>query len=231
MPLRAPSVVVRPGLSSLPRAAFPPVELKNAALKQADAHKLTPEVWGSLQAPSSSALAALAARLAFSSPDFLSSPASSSKTPPSSRIEMLEQALTHPSCLGLYAKHHPNVPLPRTNHALSAVGNGLLGLFASEWVHATYPHLPNRVAKAAVSAYVGPRTLSDVAKEWGAASLLRWSQTVSRELYAHVHAISHVSHHLNRSKQRKSKIYQFSKSRRLHHSRGRSLPFLLSMCR
>ena len=182
--MRLPPVVVRPGLSSLPRVAFPPVELKNATLKQADGVKLTADAWGSLQAPSSSALAALAARLAFPPPNSISSPASNSNTL-HARTELLEQALTHPSYLSLHARYYPNVPLPRTNQALSAVGNALLGLFASEWVHATYPHLPSRVAKAAVSACVGPRTLADVAKEWGAVPLLRWSQTVSCDPHTH----------------------------------------------
>lgn len=181
MHLRIPPTV-RTGLLSLPRATFPPVELKNAALKQADGLKLTPDVWGSLQVPSPSALAALAARLAFSPSDTFSSSTLKSL---SSSTELLKQALTHPSSLSLFAKHYPNAPLPPTNQALSAVGNGLLGLFASEWVHVTYPHLPNRVVKAAVSAYVGPRTLADVAKEWGTAPLLRWSQ-VSLESHAFV---------------------------------------------
>jgi len=60
---------------------------------------------------------------------------------------------------------------------MAELGNSLLGLFATEWVNASYPHLPTRVLKAAVSAYVGPKTCGDVAKEWGAAPLLRWFRT------------------------------------------------------
>lgn len=169
MPLRVPAAIIRPGLSALPRTPFPPHELRNAVLKAPGVLKLTADDWGSLQAPSPATLAALAARLSFTpiAPSTSSSPA-----------ELLQQALTHPSCLSLYSKHYPNAPLPATNQSLAAVGNGLLGLFAAEWVHSSYPHLPNRAAKAAVSAYVGPRTLADVAKEWGALSVLRWSQIV-----------------------------------------------------
>jgi large subunit ribosomal protein L44 len=46
-------------------------------------------------------------------------------------------------------------------------------------VHASFPHLPTRVLKAAVSAYVGPLTCAAVAKEMGAVPLLRWNRTVS----------------------------------------------------
>lgn len=183
MPLRVPASIIRPGLSALPRTPFPPPELKNVALKTPGALKLSADDWGSLQAPSPASLAALAARLSFHPS---TSAASSSVTSSATTVkasDLLEQALTHPSCLSLYSKHYPNAPLPSTNQSLSAVGNGLLGLFAAEWVHASYPHLPNRAAKAAVSAYVGPRTLADVAKEWGALSVLRWSQTVSSVNY------------------------------------------------
>jgi large subunit ribosomal protein L44 len=58
------------------------------------------------------------------------------------------------------------------------MGNALLGLFAAEFVNASHPHLPTRVVKAAVSAYVGPNTCAGVAKEVGAAPLLRWHRTV-----------------------------------------------------
>lgn len=174
MALRVPPSVVRSGLSALPRTPFPPPELKNSVLRVPGVLKLNAEDWGTLQPPPPAALSALAARLAFQP---LNTP-SSSKTSTPTAAELLQQALTHPSSLSLYSKHYPNAPLPSTNQALAAVGNGLLGLFASEWVHATYPHLPSRAAKAAVSAYVGPRTLADIAKEWGASPLLRWSQKV-----------------------------------------------------
>jgi len=94
------------------------------------------------------------------------------------QIPELEQACTHPSILSLFAKHRPHQKPPPTNGNLSTMGNALLGLFTAEFVNASYPHLPTRVIKAAVSAYVGPNTCAGVAKEVGAAPLLRWHRTV-----------------------------------------------------
>ncbi|KAG6381624.1 hypothetical protein JVT61DRAFT_223 [Boletus reticuloceps] len=54
-----------------------------------------------------------------------------------------------------------------------------MGLFASEYLHASYPHLPTRVLKAAVSAHVGPLTCASVAQEMGATPLLRWHRQPS----------------------------------------------------
>ncbi|SJX63282.1 related to MRPL3-Mitochondrial ribosomal protein, large subunit [Sporisorium reilianum f. sp. reilianum] len=62
--------------------------------------------------------------------------------------------------------------------ALATVGNSLLGMLATEHLHLRYPNLPTRVLKAAVSAYVGPSTLSDVGAELGlsAQGMLRWNK-------------------------------------------------------
>lgn len=62
--------------------------------------------------------------------------------------------------------------------ALATVGNSLLGMLATEYLHLRYPNLPTRVLKAAVSAYVGPSTLSDVGSELGllAPNVLRWNR-------------------------------------------------------
>lgn len=166
---------VRPGLSSLSRTPFPPsfaVSPLAPTTATPDLPLFSPEEWGSIQQPPASALHALSARLSF---------LTSNSHTPSERADLLLQALTHSSCLPTIKKYYPKAPSPKSNQALASVGNGLLGLFTSEWVHATYPHLPTRAIKAAVSAYVGPRTLADVAKEWGASSLLRWSRAVSHE--------------------------------------------------
>jgi large subunit ribosomal protein L44 len=64
-----------------------------------------------------------------------------------------------------------------TNAHLGTLGNALMGLFATEYVHASYPYLPTRVLKAAVTAHVGPLTCSNVAQEMGAVPLLRWHRT------------------------------------------------------
>jgi len=97
----------------------------------------------------------------------------------SANPKLLQQACTHESITLPYSKLHPNEPQPLTNTNLAALGNSLLGLFAMEFVHASYLHLPTRAVKAAVSAYVGPTTCADVAKEMGAAPLLRWYRAVS----------------------------------------------------
>lgn len=68
------------------------------------------------------------------------------------------------------------------------MGNSLMGLFASEYLHASYPHLPLRVLKAAVSAHVGPLTCASVAQEMGATPLLRWHRQVRHKYY-----VSHPS--------------------------------------
>lgn len=62
--------------------------------------------------------------------------------------------------------------------AMATVGNSLLGMLATEHLHLRYPNLPTRVLKAAVSAYVGPSTLSDVGSELGLAAqnILRWNK-------------------------------------------------------
>lgn len=69
-----------------------------------------------------------------------------------------------------------------SNETLSALGNTLLGLIASEYLHLRYPNLPNRVLKAALSSYVGPNTLADVASEMGIAAkgIVRWDRPARR---------------------------------------------------
>jgi large subunit ribosomal protein L44 len=53
------------------------------------------------------------------------------------------------------------------NDILSALGNSLLGLFASEHLANAFPHLPTEALKSAVTAYVGPRSCYAVARELG----------------------------------------------------------------
>jgi large subunit ribosomal protein L44 len=145
-------------LSSLTR--FPP---KEALAASSSSSTFSPESWSSLQPNPPSALSALSHRIGFGSV---------------LQIPELEQACTHPSALPLFAKRFPNQKPPSANGNLSNLGNALLGLFASEFVATSYPHMPTRVLKAAVSAYVGPNTCVNVAKEVGAAPLLRWNRTV-----------------------------------------------------
>lgn len=150
--------------------AFPP---KEAVIPKPSSSKTahTPnffdtEAWAALQQPNPAALNAFAHRIGLGT--VFSSPA-----------KTIQQACTHPSFLSLHAKHRPKDPAPATNANLATLGNALLGLFATEHVHATYPHLPTRVLKAATSAYVGPTTCANIAQEMGASHLLRWNRMVS----------------------------------------------------
>lgn len=124
-----------------------------------------PETWAASQSPPPAALTALAHRVGLGKLE----------TDPT----LIQQVCTHESITHPFAKLHPNKPLPRTNTNLAVLGNSLLGLFATEFLHASYPHLPVRVVKAAVSAYVGPSTCARVAREMGVVPLLRWYRAVS----------------------------------------------------
>jgi len=148
-------------LSSL--RSFPPPQALAASSSKSQTFFDT-ESWAAIQPSPVSALTAFAHRIGLGK--VLTSP------------DVIQQACTHQSIIPTYSKLHPNKPLPLTNSNLSTLGNSLLGLFASEYIHALYPHLPTRVLKAAVSAYVGPTTCASIAKEMGAASLLRWQRTV-----------------------------------------------------
>lgn len=57
-----------------------------------------------------------------------------------------------------------------SNDLLAALGNSLLGLYASEHLATTYPNLPTRALKAALTAYVGPTALASVGRELGLAA-------------------------------------------------------------
>lgn len=43
----------------------------------------------------------------------------------------------------------------------------MLGYYTSEWILCNYPRLPMAVVFAAVEAYIGPKALATVAREWG----------------------------------------------------------------
>lgn len=145
-------------LSSL--KSFPPKEALAGSSKHTT---FSAETWATLQFPPESAFSAFAHRIGLRT---------------SVELPDIQQACTHPSVLPLHAKHLPKQPLPPANANLATLGNSLLGMFATEHLHASYPHLPTRVLKAAVSAYVGPYTCANVAKEIGAVPLLRWHRTV-----------------------------------------------------
>lgn len=137
--------------------------------------------------PPESALAAFAARVSL---DAHSGAAAVSLV---DELELVEQALIHESFWdGVRAlqdavalEDSPNrrfthfhdrpLSLPgqgQTTHAhngaLAALGNSLLGTFATELVLDQFPHLPTRAVKAALTLYVGPKSLAQVAHaSWG----------------------------------------------------------------
>ncbi|KAL8724870.1 MAG: hypothetical protein Q9166_007699 [cf. Caloplaca sp. 2 TL-2023] len=94
-------------------------------------------------AKSSAKLAALHARLSFS---------------PRLPIETLARCLVD-------ATADPNPDF--NNTSLAILGRELYGYYTSEAILCRYPRLPTAVLFAAMSAYVGPKTLTQITKEWG----------------------------------------------------------------
>ncbi|MCJ1474508.1 hypothetical protein MMC13_003166 [Lambiella insularis] len=78
--------------------------------------------------------------------------------PPRFPIQTLARGLVDAS-----ADHHPSF----NNHALSLLGNDLLGYYTSELILCRYPRLPMVIIFAAMQAYVGPATLAALVREWG----------------------------------------------------------------
>lgn len=90
-------------------------------------------------------------------------------------LPLLEQCLVHESFW--QAVDTQNLPGSSYTHhldsnrlhngPLATLGNALLGTLASELLLASYPRLPTRVGKAALTMYVGPKSLAAVASSWG----------------------------------------------------------------
>ncbi len=163
-------------VSSQHLKALPPKHSLLAASRAPGAPGAPPAVfdaqsWAASQPPPRSTLAAFAHRIGLGN------------VLPST--DVIQQACTHPSFLSLHSQQHPNQPLPVTNASLSTLGNSLLGMFATEYVNSSFPHLPTRVLKAAVSAHVGPTTCANLAREMGVTPILRWHRAVrvSSSLY------------------------------------------------
>lgn len=91
---------------------------------------------------------------------------------------LLRQACTHDSFARYHNAMYPLESPPPTNGMLASLGNSLLGLFATEYLNASYPHLPTRALKAATNAYVGHMTCVNVATEIGVGPLVRWQRKV-----------------------------------------------------
>jgi large subunit ribosomal protein L44 len=148
--------------STVPKS-FPPREAflaENEVARPA----FDPQLWASLQPVPSTALSAFAHRIGLGS--VLHSE------------DDVRQACTHPTFVDVYRQHYPDERIPRSNGQLAALGNSLMGLFATEYLQAKYPYLPTRVQKAALTAHVGPATCASVAQEMGAGQLLKWVRKV-----------------------------------------------------
>ncbi|KAF8449024.1 ribonuclease III domain-containing protein [Boletus edulis BED1] len=156
------STASKTAISTAHLTQFPP---KEAIVRQAGKVVFDAQSWAALQPPPPSALTAFSHRIGLGS--IITSP------------DTVRRACTHKSFVNLHTKYYPSSPPPPTNADLVALGNSLMGLFASEYLHASYPHLPTRVLKAAVSAHVGPLTCASVAQEMGATPLLRWHRQPS----------------------------------------------------
>lgn len=159
-----PREAIRAALPSLKTPVIPRKESPASTTPSSPPNFFDADTWASLQSPAPASLTAFAHRIGLGT--ILPSP------------DIIQQACTHPSILPLHQRFHPSQPLPAANGNLEILGNSLLGLFATEYVNATYPHLPTRVLKAAVSAYVGPTTCANIAREMGATSLIRWQRLV-----------------------------------------------------
>lgn len=110
-------------------------------------------------------------------------------------LERVEDANTLSIAKELEAldKQYVTISAEENHSSMATLGNSLLGVIASEYLHLRYPNLPNRVLKAVLSAYVGPNTLSDVATEMGIGGqgIVRWdseatggSRTMSRDTFS-----------------------------------------------
>ena len=73
-------------------------------------------------------------------------------------LQALARTLVHPSADANSAFN---------NGSLSILGRQLLGYYTSEWILCNYPRLPMDVVFAVVEAYIGPKALATIAKEWG----------------------------------------------------------------
>ncbi|KAB5594882.1 60S ribosomal protein l3 [Ceratobasidium theobromae] len=173
--------------SAVSSRSFPPPE----GLSSHDAPTVfDAKVWASLQPPPPSALATFAARLS------LPVTTATTNSERAIALPLLAQAVTHPSFISLHQQYYPHEVSPAHNGMLATLGNHLMGLFAAEWLAATYPHLPTLALKAAVSAYVGPKTASQVAEGWGAVPLVRWrrmSSSPTRQAIYHEDAMASVA--------------------------------------
>ncbi|GAA5920367.1 hypothetical protein JCM1841_005591 [Sporobolomyces salmonicolor] len=145
--------------------------------------------------PPLSALSAFASRLALST--------SSSSHSLAVHLPLVEQCLIHesfwsgldqlPLPSSAHARTYTNfhdaptadspthTPQRAHNGALAAVGNALLGTLTTELLIGSFPNLPTRASKAALSLYSGPKSLAAIATSWGVAPSRLEMALVGRE--------------------------------------------------
>ena len=93
-----------------------------------------------------------------------------------------DRPLSSSSSAGVSPAAPTDRPTYAHNGALAALGNSLLGTFATELVLESFPHLPTRAAKAALTLYVGPKSLAQVAQlVWGVGPSRSEKALVGRE--------------------------------------------------
>ena len=91
----------------------------------------------------------------------------------SAKLSALHARLSLPSRLPLPTLARTLVdasadPSPQfNNRPFSILGNDLLGYYTSEYIICQYPRLPLAVVYAAMYAYVGPKALAAITREWG----------------------------------------------------------------
>jgi len=96
-----------------------------------------------------------------------------SRSVQSAKLNALHARLSLPSRLPIQTLARTLVdrtadPDPRFNNSsLALLGSSILGYYTSEHLICHYPRLPMDVLFAAMAAYVGPRALAAITKEWG----------------------------------------------------------------
>jgi len=103
--------------------------------------------------------------------DLPSPPISEAKNSP--KLSALHARLSLPSRLPIQTLARTLVdrtadPDPRFNNSsLALLGSSILGYYTSEYLICHYPRLPMDVLFAAMAAYVGPKALAAITREWG----------------------------------------------------------------
>ncbi|KAI1915606.1 54S ribosomal protein L3 mitochondrial [Ophidiomyces ophidiicola] len=91
----------------------------------------------------------------------------------SAKLSALHSRLSLPERLPLQTlartlvDHSADPSLQFNNHSLSVLGTHLLSYYTSEHIISTYPRLPMGVIWASMWAYIGPKALATISKEWG----------------------------------------------------------------